>query len=206
MVALASPPPPTAPLRALRRRYTVAEYLEIEQKTGQKHIFLNGIIIPMAGAKPAHIRISGNVFGQLFKSLEDRTDAEALNSDTKIYLPAFRYYYYPDALAVVGKAEFSTDEVGAILNPILIVEVLSDSTAAFDKGQKFAEYKTLPSFREYALIHQDKAQVDFYLLDEDGIWQHSTAKGLEGEAHFQSIGVSVLLSKIYRNVSFETAA
>jgi Uma2 family endonuclease len=206
MVALASPPPPAAPLRALRRRYTVAEYLEIEQKTGQKHIFLNGIIIPMAGAKPPHIRISGNVFAQLHKALEDRSDAEALNSDTKIYLPTFRYYYYPDALAVVGEAEFSTDEVGAILNPILIVEVLSDSTAAFDKGQKFAEYKTIPSFREYALIHQDKARVDFYLRDEDGFWQSSSIEGLDGEAHFQSIDVSVSLSKIYQRVSFETAA
>ncbi|MFN0036911.1 MAG: Uma2 family endonuclease [Saprospiraceae bacterium] len=203
MVALASPPPSAAPLRALRRRYTVAEYLEIERKTGQKHIFLNGIIIPMAGAKPAHIRISGNIFGQLFKSLEDRTDAEALNNDTKIYLPAFGYYYYPDALAVVGQAEFMDEEVGAITNPILIVEVLSDSTAAFDKGQKFAEYKTLPSFREYALIHQDKAQVDFYLRDEDGFWQPSSVQGLDGEAYFQSIGVKVLLSKIYRKVTFE---
>jgi Uma2 family endonuclease len=202
MVALAAPPPTVAPLRALRRRYTVAEYLEIERKTGQKHIFLNGIIIPMAGAKPAHIRISGNVFGQLYKALEDRTDAEALSSDTKIYLPAFRHYYYPDALAVVGKAEFSDEEVGAITNPILIVEVLSDSTAAFDKGQKFGEYKTLPSFREYALIHQDEARIDFYLRDEDDFWQASSVQGLNGEAHFQSIGVSVSLSKIYRNVTF----
>ena len=206
MVALASPPPPAAPLRALRRRYTVAEYLEIEQKTGQKHIFLNGIIIPMAGAKPSHLRISRNILVELCNALEDLPEAEVFPSDTKIYLPAFRYYYYPDALAVVGEAEFSSDEVGAILNPILIVEVLSDSTAAFDKGQKFAEYKTLPSFREYALIHQDKARVDFHLRDEEGFWQSSSVEGLDGEAHFQSIGVSVSLSKIYQRVSFETAA
>ena len=131
---------------------------------------------------------------------------EAFPNDTKIYLPAFHYYYYPDALAVVGEAQFSDKEVGAILNPILIVEVLSDSTAAFDKGQKFAEYKTLPSLREYVLIHQDKAHVDFYFRDEEGIWQHTATEGLETEANFQSIGVSLLLSKIYRNVSFETAA
>jgi len=203
MVAIAS----TAPLPTLppvtRRRYTVEEYLEIERKTGQKHIFLNGIIIPMAGAKPSHIRISGNVFGQLYKALEERTDAEAFNSDTKVFLPAFRHYYYPDALAVAGEAEFPNDEIGAITNPILIVEVLSDSTAAFDKGQKFGEYKTLASLREYALIHQDKAQVDFWLLDEDGLWQSTSVKGLEQDAHFQSIDVRVPLSKIYRNVTFD---
>ena len=189
----------------MKRRYSVEEYLEIERKTNQKHIFINGLIYPMAGAKPPHLRISGNVFGQLYKILEDQSHLEVFNNETKIYLPQFNYYYYPDALVVAGKPEFASNEIGAILNPILIVEVLSDSTAEFDKGQKFAEYKTLPSFREYALIHQDKAQINSHFRDSDGIWQPSVVSGLDSEVHFQSIDVKVSLSKIYRNVSFETA-
>lgn len=198
--------PPTTPAQVLQRRYSVEEYLEIERKTNQKHIFINGLIYPMAGAKPPHLRISGNVFVQLYNALESRVDYEVFSSETKIYLPQFNYYYYPDALVVAGKPEFASKEIGAILNPILIVEVLSDSTAEFDKGQKFAEYKTLASFREYALIHQDKAQINAHFRDSDGIWQPSVVSGLDSEVHFQSIDVKVLLSKIYRNVSFETAA
>ncbi|HNG90115.1 MAG TPA: Uma2 family endonuclease, partial [Saprospiraceae bacterium] len=189
-------PPSSAP----RRRYTVQEYLEIERKTGEKHIFLNGIVLPMAGAKPSHIRITRNVLVELCNALAERDDAEAFPNDTKIYLPLFRHYYYPDALAVVGKAEFSDDEAGAITNPILIVEVLSDSTAAFDKGQKFGEYKILPSFREHVLIYQDSAQVDSYLRDEQGDWQKSSVTGPDQSILFQSIGVQVTLSSIYRHV------
>ncbi|MCW5922224.1 MAG: Uma2 family endonuclease [Saprospiraceae bacterium] len=84
--------------------------------------------------------------------------------------------------------------------------MLSDSAAEFDEGQKIAEYKTLPSFCEYALIHQDKAQVNVHFRNSDSIWQPSVVSGLDSEVHFQSIDVKVPLSKIYRNVSFETVA
>ncbi|MBX2889558.1 MAG: Uma2 family endonuclease [Saprospiraceae bacterium] len=107
---------------------------------------------------------------------------------------------------MAGKPEFASKEIGAILSPILIVEVLSDSTAEFAKGQKFAEYKALPSFCEYALIHQDKAQINVHFRDSDGIWKPTAVSGLDSEAYFQSIDVKVPLSKICRNVSFETVA
>lgn len=187
-------------------RYTVKEYLEIERKTNQKHIFINGRIYPMAGANPPHLRISGNIFFQLYHALENKPDFEVFNNDTKIYLPKLNIYHYPDALVVTGKAEFASEEVGAVLNPILIVEVLSDSTGRYDRGVKFTEYQTLPSFREYVLIHQDRPQIDSFLRQDDpSLWRTSEVSGLDSEIHFQSIDVKVSLSKIYRNVSFETA-
>ena len=107
---------------------------------------------------------------------------------------------------VAGQPEFASEEVGAILNPILIVEVLSDSTGRFDRFEKFTHYKTLPSFREYILIHQDRPQVDSFLRQEDpDLWRSSEVSGLDSEAHFQSIDVRLALSKIYRRVPFETA-
>ncbi|MCW5922223.1 MAG: Uma2 family endonuclease [Saprospiraceae bacterium] len=95
--------PATAPAQVLQCRYSVEGYLEIERKTNQRHIFINGLIYLMAGAKPPHLRISGNVFGQLYNALENRVDYEVFNSETKIYLPRFNYYYYPDALVMAGK-------------------------------------------------------------------------------------------------------
>jgi Uma2 family endonuclease len=188
------------------RRYTVEEYLDIERKTNQKHIFLNGKIIPMAGANPPHLRISGNVFFQLYSCLEARPEFEVLNSDTKIYMPQLHIYHYPDALVVAGKPEFASEEVGAILNPILIIEVLSGSTGRYDRGQKFTEYQTLPSFKEYVLIHQDRPQIDTFLRQEDPhLWRTSEFSGIHSDVYFQSIDVKVSFSKIYRNVSFETA-
>ncbi len=203
MTASTLPLPPATPKT---RRYTEAEYLELERKSEQKHSFINGLIIPMSGATTPHLRIAGNMFFQLYGILENRLDYEVFNSDTKIYLPKLSIYHYPDALVVAGQPEFASEEVGAILNPILIVEVLSDSTGRFDRFEKFTHYKTLPSFREYILIHQDRPQIDSFLRQEDpDLWRSSEVSGLESEAHFQSIDVRLALSKIYRRVSFETA-
>ncbi len=194
---------PLPPAKPETRRYTEAEYLELEQKSEQKHSFINGLIIPMSGANTPHLRIAGSIFGQLFKIFEDQTIFEVFNSDTKIYLPQLHIYHYPDALVVAGQPEFASEEVGAILNPILIVEVLSDSTGRFDRFGKFSHYKTIPSFREYVLIHQDRPHIDLFLRQaEPDLWRSSEASGLDSEVHFQSIDVKLALSKIYRRVSF----
>ena len=197
---------PLSPATPKSRRYTEAEYLEIERKSEQKNSFINGLIIPISGATTPHLRIAGNIFGQFYKIFEDQVAFEVFNSDTKIYLPKLSIYHYPDALVVAGQPEFASEEVGAILNPILIVEVLSDSTGRFDRFEKFTHYKTLSSFREYVLIHQDRPQIDSFLRQEDpSLWRISEVTGLDSEVHFQSIDVKVALSKIYRRVSFETA-
>ena len=206
MVALASPPPPAAPLRALRRRYTVAEYLEIEQKTGQKHSFINGLLFPIPGGTIPHSRIGGNVYFELRQELASRPNLEVFNSDTKIYMPSLGIYHYPDALVVAGTPVEAQEEIGSVTNPILIIEVLSGSTGAYDRGLKFTEYQTLPSFTEYVLIHQDRPQMDLFFREEKNLWRTSEVSGLESEVYFQSIGVKLSLSKIYHNVSFETAA
>ncbi|MEO6758581.1 MAG: Uma2 family endonuclease [Saprospiraceae bacterium] len=197
---------PLSPALSKTRRYTVAEYLEIERSTGEKHTFINGRLFPMAGGTINHNRITLNISVQLSDLLFDRTELEVFNNETKIYLPALQIYHYPDAVVVTGEPLVAQEEVGAILNPILIVEVLSDSTGRFDRFEKFTHYQTLPSFREYVLIHQDRPQIDSFLRQEEpDLWRSSEVSGLDSEIHFQSIGVKIALSKIYRNVSFETA-
>ncbi len=197
--------PPSTPV-SKPRRYTVEEYFEMERTSEQKHAFINGKIIPMAGASISHVRISTNITSQLYAALESNPAFEVMNSDTKIYLPSLQIFHYPDALVIAGKPEFASVENGAILNPILIIEVLSDSTGRYDRFDKFSHYKTLPSFREYVLIHQDRPQIDSFLRQaEPDLWRTAEVSGMDSEINFQSIGVKLALSKIYRKVSFETA-
>lgn len=197
---------PLSPALSKSRRYTVAEYLEIERTTGERHTFINGRLFPMAGGTITHNRIVLNISVQLSTLLAGRPEYEVFNNETKIYLPTLQIYHYPDALVVAGVPLLAQEEIGAITNPILIIEVLSDSTGRYDRLDKFSHYQTLPSFREYVLIYQDRPQIDSYLRQDDpALWRKSEFSGLDGTVHFQSIDVPVELSKIYRNVSFETA-
>ena len=160
----------------------------------------------MAGGTITHNRIVLNISVQLSTLLAGRPEYEVFNNETKIYLPTLQIYHYPDALVVAGVPLLAQEEIGAITNPILIIEVLSDSTGRYDRLDKFSHYQTLPSFREYVLIYQDRPQIDSYLRQDDpALWRKSEFSGLDGTVHFQSIDVPVELSKIYRNVSFETA-
>lgn len=186
------------------RLYTEAEYLEMERRSLDKHCFINGKIILMAGASPSHLIISANIFGELFMLFYNNSNLHILPSDTKIYIPDLHIYHYPDALVVSGKPEFSSEESGAILNPVMIVEVLSDSTGRYDRLKKFTNYQAIPGFKEYVLIHQDRPQIDIFLRQDDpNLWRTSEFSGLDQDAYFQSIGASLSLSKIYRNISFD---
>lgn len=197
--------PTAAPPAPKIRRYSVAEYVQREIETDEKHYFINGTLIPMAGGTPPHVRIGGNMFYFLSNKLEDQDGYEVFPSDIKIHIPAFNFYNYADACVVSEKPVFTDDPAEALTNPVLIVEVLSKTTRGYDQKRKFDEYKTIPSFREYVLIEQDKPLVKSWLKDADGVWHPSrVAAGLENEVRFQSVGVSLPLSKIYRNVSFES--
>ncbi len=197
-----TPPPQIRP----QRRYSVAEYIEREIETNQKHTYLNGILIPMAGGTPPHVRIQGNLFFQLTLNLETRPNFEVFSSEMKVHIPVFNFYHYPDCCVVCEKPKFSKDPAQALLNPVLIVEVLSKSTQNYDKKSKFEEYKTIPSFREYVLIEQGKPAAKAWFKNPNGVWQAPVEVfGLDAALPFESVQVSIPMSKIYRHVSFETA-
>ena len=196
--------PTVAPPAPKIRRYSVAEYVQREIETDEKHYFINGILIPMAGGTLTHNSIQSNTHGELYIAIRSKPEFRIFGSDQKIYLPALNIYNYADVLVIAGTPLISDEESNAIENPIMIVEVLSKSTGGYDRGQKFTEYQTLPSFREYVLIHQDKPQINSYFLEPDGRWRPAVFTGLESEAWFETVGCRVPLSSIYRNVSFET--
>jgi len=191
----------------LDRTYTVAEYLEIEARTGERHLYLNGKIIPMAGGTLPHNRITRNILQHLGNMLDAQNQSyEVFGSDQKVYLPEYNFYVYPDAVVVAEVPVMSEKQADAIINPVLIVEVLSDSTERYDRGQKFVEYRSLPSFKEYVLVRQDKPEVVSFFREKPGLWLDEEFKGLEAEVYFKSIDVRLALSLIYRKVEFAQTA
>lgn len=187
-------------LAAATKKYTVAEYLEIERTTGEKHAYYNGTIEPMAGASISHNRIAGNIFGELYNVFKERLLFEIFGSDQKIYLPKFEYYVYPDAVVVAEEPLISSEETNAIVNPLLIFEVLSPSTEKYDGGQKFLEYQSLPSFKEYVLVRQDVPELLLFYREQPDVWRSSEVAGLDREAHLRSVDVLLSLHKVYHKV------
>lgn len=199
--SLRSPQP--APAAAPERFYTVAEYLDVETRTGERHQYFNGKIKPMAGGSIPHNRIAQNFAQHLGNALDLKDERyDVFGSDQKIHLPAYGFYVYPDAVVVADGPVLSDQVTNAIINPLLIIEVLSDSTEAYDRKGKFEEYRSLPSFREYVLVRQDRAEATAYFREQPGLWPEQKFEGLDSSVYFKSLDVWLPMSLIYRKVEF----
>ena len=182
--------------------YSVAEYLHLERRTGERYEFYNGKISRMAGGTIAHNRITRNILGLLYNITLNRKELEIFASDQKIYLPKYHWYVYPDAVVVAGVPIESEEEASAIINPILIVEVLSPSTMDYDRNQKFLEYQSLPSFQEYVLVRQDAPEALLAFREEPDLWRSSETAGLDADIVLRSIGASLPMKDVYAKVEF----
>lgn len=192
----------TAPAPQKERLFSVADYLKTEAETGERHVFKNGKIIKMAGGTLPHNRISRNIVQHIGNLVDQKPGFEVLGSDQKIWLEKYNFYVYPDAVVVAEKPILADGPANAIINPLLIVEVLSPSTENYDRHQKFLEYRSLPSFKEYVLIRQDAPEVLVFYKEKPATWVETEVEGLESEVFFQSIQFSLKLALIYRNIEF----
>ncbi|TAF82453.1 MAG: Uma2 family endonuclease [Runella slithyformis] len=134
--------------------YSIEDYFELEAQSLEKLEYYNGTIITMPGASYVHNRIATNVLTLLNIALQS-TNYEANNSDTKIHIPKLASFVYPDAVVICEKPEFYKNRADIITNPLLVVEVVSPSTEDYDRGEKFYLYRTLPSFKQYVVVHQN---------------------------------------------------
>ncbi len=182
--------------------YSVAEYLLLERRTGERYEFYNGKIRRMAGGTIAHNRITRNIIIKLGQLIDEKGNMEIFASDQKIYLPKYRWYVYPDAVVVAGVPIESEEEASAIINPILIVEVLSPSTMDYDRNQKFLEYQSLPSFQEYVLVRQDAPEALLAFREEPDLWRSSETAGMDADIVLRSIGASLPMKDVYAKVEF----
>jgi Uma2 family endonuclease len=196
----------TPPLKLSRpvRRYTLEQYLKKEAKSIHKHEFIDGQIIKMPYAKGPHNIISANMMAQLIFNLENLdSNYTVFSSDQKVYFPSLDAGVYADALAVCENPLYWDDEQLLLINPILVVEVLSKSTSKYDKTGKFDKYKTLESFREYVLIRQDECYAEVWFRESPGRWQETIITDITAKIPLQSVGISILMERVYRNVELK---
>ena len=179
------------------------EYLALEREALDKHEYFDGEIFDMAGTSEEHANISSNINVSLHFQLKKRP-CKSYQSDLRVHIPKTGLYTYPDVLVVCGKPQLLEDAyLDIILNPILIVEVLSPSTADYDKGAKFDHYRTIDSLKEYVLVWQDKKRVARYTKQTDGSWTLNDFIGEDAEIYLSSIDCRLSIEDIYDKVDFE---
>lgn len=189
-------------MASLPRPYlTPEEYLEYERQAEGRHEYWGGEIHAMSGGSPNHSSLSGNAFA----ALRDRARSKgcrAFESNLKVYAPAKDGFLYPDAHVVFGALKLY-DKVGdAVTNPVLVIEVLSPSTERYDRGVKFAPYRSIPGLREILFVDQEQPAVELFTRCKDSGWQMTEVVGLEGVIHVTTLQCDLPLAELYLDVSF----
>ncbi|HEX8889246.1 MAG TPA: Uma2 family endonuclease [Pyrinomonadaceae bacterium] len=193
-----------------RVRYTVEEYLEMERASEVRHEYLDGEIFEMSGESLSHGRICTNIVISLGNQLKGKS-CDVLSKDTKIqsgWLPLPRrmmrgLFSYPDVIVVCGKPQFHDEYQDILINPNVIIEVLSDATEKFDRGEKFKRYREhLSTLTDYVLVAQDQPFIDHFSRNESGVWTLVSPTGLESNLQVASINCTMSLIDIYDRVEF----
>lgn len=182
---------------------TPEEYLETERVAETKHEYFNGEIFAMAGSSFRHALISTNIASNFSLKLKGK-NCRALQSDLRVFVPVTGLYTYPDVSVVGGSPQLVDDShFDILLNPIVIIEVLSPSTGAYDKGVKFDHYRTIESLKEYVIVWQDKKRVARYTRRDDGGWLLNDFIGDNADVELRSIECVLSIDEIYDKVEFE---
>ena len=183
---------------------TYETYLQIEAESDVKHEFHDGLIVAMAGGTPTHSLLGANANTALNIALRSKgAGCRVYNSELKIRVPSTNRALYPDATVICGDPEFNSEDPHGLLNPILIVEVLSDSTDSYDRGDKFFHYRQIPSLKEYLLVSQNNVKVESFFRREENLWEINYAIGREDSIILKSLGVELSMADLYRMVEME---
>ncbi len=182
-------------------KYSLTEYLEFEECSDAKHEYLAGQIYLMAGASPSHNQICFNLAGVFANRLESGK-CRGYSSDQKIWIEAVELSTYADITIVCGEPQFQQEHRTLLLNPRVIVEVLSPGTEAYDRGEKWSYYQHIPSLTDYVLVAQQRAQIELFSLEQDGSWRYARETNLLSEVMIASIDCRLPLAEVYRDVEF----
>lgn len=179
---------------------TPEEYLAFERQAEYKNEYFAGEIFAMVGASRKHNLIAANIIMLLGQQLKDKP-CEVYPSDMRVKAPATDSYTYSDVVVACGEPKFEDEYVDTLLNPSLIVEILSPSTASYDRIKKFGYYRTIESLSEYLLVAQDEYKVEQYTKQTDGRWLLSDIRSLEGLVQLSSVECTLALKDVYDKVS-----
>jgi Uma2 family endonuclease len=175
---------------------TPEEYLSIERNAEYKSEYIDGVMYAMAGGSERHNIIVANLIISIGLQLKSRP-CRVYPSDLKVRVPNSSKFFYPDVSVVCGETRFADDHKDVILNPVLIAEVLSDSTAGYDRGKKFISYQQIASLKEFIFVAQDEILVEKYTRQSDDSWVYTKVTDKEGVVSLQSIECKATIIDIY---------
>lgn len=188
---------------AVKHQYTLKEYAELEKSSEERLEFYDGNVWSMAGASPNHEKVVGNTITALNIALRKR-GCSVFGSNLRVKVPVYEPYRYPDVTALCGEPVYEEFYgLQMLVNPALIVEVLSDSTKSFDLNEKFTYYKSIESFTEYLLIEQDRPHVILYTKQSADAWLHREFGSLDDKIFLSSLDCEISLADIYENIEFK---
>lgn len=179
--------------------YTAAEYLALEVESDLRHEYRDGAIIPMTGGTPAHNEITRMLVFLLTASLR-KQPYSIFVTDQRLWIPDLDQYTYPDIMVTPRPPELQPGRKDTVMNPLLLAEVLSDSTEKYDRGDKFEAYRTIPTFQEYLLIAQDKPHVEQYVKQAENQWLFTEFHDLDATVALPSVNVTLTLADLYEAV------
>jgi Uma2 family endonuclease len=193
----------TGIIQAIEKRYySEEEYLALEEAAEYKSEYYDGKIVPMTGETTNHNQIAGNLYIALSTAFKKK-DYRVFIGDVRLWIPKKRIYTYPDVMVIAGKPEYFEQRKDTVTNPQVIVEVLSNSTKAYDRSGKFKFYQTIPSFQEYILIDQSQRSIEQYSKQENKRWSYCVYDEEDLGLVFSSFQVEVSLDDVYDKVDFE---
>ncbi|NJR49082.1 MAG: Uma2 family endonuclease [Leptolyngbyaceae cyanobacterium CSU_1_3] len=183
------------------KTYTPDEYLDLEVKSETRSEYRNGEIIQMTGGTPTHNELIRALTVALSLGLH-RKPYQLFLADQRLWIPEPNIYTYPDVMIVPRPVELKPGRKDTVMNPIVIAEVLSDSTEAYDRGEKFAAYRTIETFQEYLLIDQSQPHLEQYVKQSANQWLFTEYNGLESKVMLATVQVEIALADLYENVEF----
>lgn len=181
------------------RAFSEAEYLALEAVSEEKHEFIDGCIVAMAGASPAHNALAVNVGAALLSVTRGR-GCVVLSSDQRVYIPMTGLYTYPDLAVACGERHYRSGNPPSLLNPMLLVEVTSDTSEDYDRGRKFLHYQGIESLREYVIVSHRELRIDHYQRLESGQWLATTYRGPNARVELPAFGGSFDIADAYAEV------
>ncbi|MEY3442942.1 MAG: hypothetical protein RLZZ519_1223 [Bacteroidota bacterium] len=179
-----------------------ADYFAYLESIEGKAEYQNGVIYDMAGGDPEHSRIAANCCAFILSAIKDKK-CSSFTSDLQVGIELAESYFFPDVTVICGPLERSKKHTNVVKNPQVIVEVLSPSTMDRDRTSKLLRYMQIPSLQEYILVEQHKPLVDVCFINDRGVWDSETVRGLDGMVKIRSLGIEVAMADIYRLVDFE---
>jgi Uma2 family endonuclease len=188
----------------VKKRYTPAEYLALEEQAEFRSEYCDGEIIPMTGGSFNHNRIINRVCAYLLNALQGKF-YEPFSSDVRLWIPKYRKFTYPDIIVIQNQPIPYEDRTDTLVNPQVIIEVLSKSTEEYDRGDKFKYYRSIPDLQEYLLINQYELDIQHYAKSDGGLWIYQAYESIENTISLTSINTKMPIATIYEGLSFESA-